>query len=71
MDTGLLRTIWLVIEEMPAYYLQRIPPSEQASLLLKRIENRVILSAPERAETHQYLSDRKTLIKEMSCEQTM
>lgn len=71
MDTGLLRTIWLVIEETPAYYLQRVSPADQARLLLKRIERKVILSAPERAETHQYLSDRKTLIKEMSWEQTM
>jgi len=71
MDTGLLRTIWSVIEETPAYDLQRISIGEQARLLLQRIENRVILSAPERAETHQYLSDRKIMIKEMSCEQTM
>ena len=62
MDAGLLRTIWLVIEETPAYSLQRVAPSEQAKLLLKRIENKVILSAPERAETHQYLNDRRTLI---------
>lgn len=71
MDTGLLRTIWLVIEETPAYCLQQISSSEQASLLLQRIEDKVMLSAPERAEAQQYLSDRSTLIQEMSWEQTM
>ncbi len=71
MNTGLLRTIWSVIEETPAYSLQRISLNEQARILLQRVENRVMLSAPERAETHRYLSDRKTLIQEMSWEQTM
>lgn len=71
MDTGLLRTIWLVIEETPAYYFQRVSPADQVRLLIKRIENKVILSAPERAETHRYLNERKTMIQEMSWEQTM
>ncbi|MEO0770983.1 MAG: hypothetical protein AAFY72_16435 [Cyanobacteria bacterium J06649_4] len=71
MDTGLLRTIWSVIEEMPAYYLQQVSSSEQVRLLLQRVENRVMLSSLERAETRQYLCDRKTLIREMSLEQVM
>ena len=71
MDTQLLRTIWLVIEETPTYYLQRVSMNEQVRLLLRRVENKVLLSAPERAETHQYLQDRKTLIREMTLEQIM
>lgn len=71
MDTALLRTIWLVIEETPAYHLQRVSMNEQVRLLLRRVENRVILSAPQRAETRQYLSDRRTMIREMSLEQVM
>lgn len=71
MNTSLLRTIWSVIEETPAYYLQQISSSEQVKLLLKRIENEVLLSPVERAETRQYLSDRGTLIQEMSWEQVM
>ena len=71
MDTGLLRTIWSVIEETPAYYLQRVSPGEQVRLLLKRVETRVALSALERAATRQYLNERKTMIREMSFEQVM
>lgn len=71
MNTGLLRTIWSVIEETPPYYLRQVSAGDQARLLLKRIESKIILSAPERAETHQYLDERKTMIKEMSWEQTM
>ena len=71
METSLLRTIWLVIEETPAYYLQQVSASEQVRLLLQRIENKVMLSNIERAETKQYLSDRRTLIREMSLEQVM
>ncbi|MGD1897613.1 MAG: hypothetical protein ACFB16_11760 [Phormidesmis sp.] len=71
MDAGLLRTIWSVIEETPAYYLQRVSPGEQVRLLLKRVENKVMLSAPERVETHQYLHERRTMIREMSLEQVM
>lgn len=71
MEAGLLRTIWSVIEEMPAYYLQRVSSSDQAKLLLQRVEKRVVLSAPERAETRRYLNERRTLIKEMSLEQVM
>jgi len=71
METSLLRTIWLVIEETPTYYLQQVSSSEQVRLLLQRVENRVMLSSLERAETRQYLCDRKTLIREMSLEQVM
>lgn len=71
MDTSLLRTIWSVIEETPAYYLQQISSREQVQLLLKRIESEVLLSPLERAETQQYLRDRGTLIQEMSWEQVM
>ncbi|MEL6938626.1 MAG: hypothetical protein AAFO84_05470 [Cyanobacteria bacterium J06598_1] len=71
MDTGLLRTIWSVIEEMPAYYLQQVSSGEQVKLLLKRIENRVVLSGSERAETCRYLNERRTMIREMSLEQVM
>ncbi|MEL6262338.1 MAG: hypothetical protein AAFQ40_09455, partial [Cyanobacteria bacterium J06623_5] len=71
METRLLRTIWSVIEQTPAYYLQQVSSHEQVRLLLKRIEDEVILSPPERAEARKYLSDRGTLIREMSLEQVM
>ncbi|MEL6469241.1 MAG: hypothetical protein AAFQ74_05900 [Cyanobacteria bacterium J06623_4] len=71
METRLLRTIWSVIEQTPAYTLQQVSLHEQVRLLLKRIEAEVILSPPERAEARQYLSDRGTLIREMSLEQVM
>lgn len=71
MKTSLLRTIWSVVEETPAYFFQQVSVNEQVRLLLQQVENRVILSAPERAETQQYLSDRGTLIREMSLEQVM
>lgn len=71
MDTGVLRTIWTVVEETPAYYLQRISFSEQLQFLLRQVENKRVLSTPQRAEARQYLSERKTLIREMSLEQVM
>lgn len=71
MKTSLLRTIWSVVEETPAYFFQQVSVNEQVRLLLQQVENRVILSAPERAETQQYLSDRGTLMREMSLEQVM
>ncbi len=71
MNTRLLRTIWTVVEEAPAYCLQRISLNEQVSLLLQQVEARVNLSALERAETHRYLNEKKTMIREMSLEQVM
>ncbi len=71
MNAGLLRTIWTVVEEAPAYCLQQVSLSEQGSLLLRQVEAKVILSAPERAEIHRYLNEKKTLIREMSLEQVM
>jgi len=71
MNTGLLRTIWTVVEEVPAYCLQRVSLSEQVSLLLQQVEAKVSLSTLERAQTHRYLNEKKTMIREMSLEQVM
>ncbi|MGB3572012.1 MAG: hypothetical protein WA783_09350 [Phormidesmis sp.] len=71
MNTGLLRTIWTVVEEVPAYCLQRVSLSEQVSLLLQQVEDKVSLSTIERAQTRRYLNEKKTMIREMSLEQVM
>ena len=71
MDTGVLRTIWTVIEETPTHYLQRVSSNEQIKFLLQQVENKRVLSTPQKAEARQYISDHRTMIREMSLEQVM
>ena len=71
MDTGVLRTIWTVIEETPSHYLQRVSSNEQIKFLLQTVESKRVLSTPQKAEARKYLTDRRTMIREMAVEQMM
>ena len=71
MDTGLLRTIWKVVEETPSSLIRQKTSGERVGLLLSRIEDRVRLSGSERDDIYQYLCDRNILIQEMALEQVM
>ena len=83
MDIRLMRLTWSVIDQAPNKPGQTLLPdhvspctsslslSEQINAFVRKIENQVVLSAQERQQVQQYLSERTHLIQDLYQAQVM